>query len=104
MKVPLEVTASRSFHATRALDTVVHGTLNADHKSFVELGAETPASVLEDLQIYPNFIPKEEHHSLVEELTPILEKKDYNHDHWDKLIVGYRELEKGNWVSRTCAL
>ncbi len=42
----------------------------------------------------PDFVTEEEHDSLVAEVDPILQKKKYENSHWDKVITGYRELEK----------
>ena len=57
--------------------------LNADN----ECGTEELKSVQElvsgNLLVYDNFISKEEEMMLYEEVRPSLEKRSYQHEHWD---------------------
>mmetsp|Transcript_29606 Transcript_29606/g.41660 ORF Transcript_29606/g.41660 Transcript_29606/m.41660 type:complete len:262 (+) Transcript_29606:115-900(+) len=56
------------------------------------------------LEIFPEYISQQEHDSLVSELEPILKKKKFQSSHWDKVITGFRELEKANWTASNAAI
>ena len=50
------------------------------------------------LPVYPNFVSADEESVLSKELTAPLKRKQYNVDHWDNVINGYRELIKSTPV------
>lgn len=53
---------------------------------------------LRDLVVFPEFITPAEHDQLVEEATKALDRQKYQQDHFDKVISGYKEVEKSFWV------
>jgi len=52
------------------------------------------------LSVHPSFINEEEEKVMIDELLPLFERKRYQTEHWDKVITGYRELEKMRWNDR----
>lgn len=51
-------------------------------------------------QIWDNVITEAEEESLVSELEQALRRKRYNKDHWDAVIINYKETERLQWLSR----
>jgi hypothetical protein len=68
----------------KKFSTIIEVPKNLSKKSLQEMGFD----------YLPDFVTEEEHDSLVAEVDPILQKKKYENSHWDKVITGYRELEK----------
>ncbi|CAH0595003.1 unnamed protein product [Chrysodeixis includens] len=56
------------------------------------------ATVLQDMQVYPEFITEREEIALLNELEPQLRRMRYEFDHWDNAIQGYRETERTQWT------
>lgn len=48
------------------------------------------------MRLVENFLSAQEHDALVEMVMPQLSKKRYEEDHWDSVIVNYRECELKN--------
>mmetsp|Transcript_12531 Transcript_12531/g.22717 ORF Transcript_12531/g.22717 Transcript_12531/m.22717 type:complete len:248 (-) Transcript_12531:1574-2317(-) len=76
--------------------------------SLIDLSrAETLTFGPHDVAVFPNVISEEEHDSIVEEIAhsgqdrPLkrFRKRKYLEEHWDSVIVGYKELERPvvNW-------
>ena len=47
--------------------------------------------------LFPDLITPEEERSLLRELKPVLKRKRYEDGHFDKVIFGFRELERVSW-------
>lgn len=52
---------------------------------------------LNDMTIVDNFISSSEEDQLFNEIEPYLKRMKYEFDHWDGVIIGYRETERKNW-------
>jgi hypothetical protein len=55
------------------------------------LGPEPAVHVIRDV------ITKQQEQNLVDELIPVLKRRRYQRDHWDQVIVGYKEVERAYW-------
>lgn len=49
------------------------------------------------LELYLDFISEKEEEILANEAMEAVKRLKYEKSHWDKVIMGYRETEKGNW-------
>lgn len=49
------------------------------------------------VRVVQNAITKTEEAALVAELDPILKRRRYQRDHWDNVIIGYKEVERAHW-------
>ncbi|CAB3255623.1 unnamed protein product [Arctia plantaginis] len=58
---------------------------------------ELRKSVLQDMQVIPEFVSKEEEAAMLAELDPQLKRMRYEFDHWDNAIHGFREKEVVQW-------
>ena len=47
--------------------------------------------------IIPEVITPAQEKTLVRELEPVLKRRRYEHDHWDQVIVGFKEVERPFW-------
>lgn len=50
---------------------------------------ELRKSVLQDMQVIPEFVTKEEEAAMLAELDPQLKRMRYEFDHWDNVSVIY---------------
>ena len=93
--------SSRFFTQQHQAQSAYNTKLKPCHDLFV---AYSPNPHDKLLEIFPDYISQQEHDSLVSEIEPILKKKKYQSSHWDKVITGYRELEKANWTPGNAAV
>lgn len=49
------------------------------------------------IKIFENFLNEKEESCLLKEIEVTVKKKEYSTSHYDKVIEGYREVEKMNW-------
>ncbi|XP_038056363.1 alpha-ketoglutarate-dependent dioxygenase alkB homolog 7, mitochondrial-like isoform X1 [Patiria miniata] len=71
---------------------------------FESSDAETADIVLQNFELHENLVSEEEENSLLEEVEDYLEDLDYEYDHWDNAIHGYRETEKSQWSVKSQAV
>ncbi|XP_075983807.1 alpha-ketoglutarate-dependent dioxygenase alkB homolog 7, mitochondrial [Anticarsia gemmatalis] len=70
-----------------------------------DMKPELRATVLKDMQVYPDFITEREEADMLAELEPTLKRMRYEFDHWDNAIHGFRETERTRWSeSSECVL
>ena len=50
------------------------------------------------LRVWPDFITAEEETRLFEEVAPLLRRRRYSKNHWDSVIVNFRETERA-WAA-----
>ncbi|XP_064104966.1 alpha-ketoglutarate-dependent dioxygenase alkB homolog 7, mitochondrial-like [Macrobrachium nipponense] len=54
--------------------------------------------VTSSFQVVSDFISIEEEEILMKEVEPHFKRLQYEFDHWDDAIHGFREIERGRWV------
>jgi alkylated DNA repair protein alkB family protein 7 len=60
-----------------------------------------------DLQLIENVISDEEEGRLAEEASVLLRRRRYEKDHWDSVIINFKEMETRKWSQgtlETCSL
>ena len=57
-----------------------------------------------DLMLDENIISEAEEKQLVEECQARLRRRRYEHNHWDDVIIGFKEMETMSWSSGTCCI
>ncbi|XP_022092244.1 alpha-ketoglutarate-dependent dioxygenase alkB homolog 7, mitochondrial-like [Acanthaster planci] len=62
---------------------------------------ETADVIYQSFKLYENFVSRAEENCLLEEINDYLEDLDYEYDHWDNQIHGYRETEKSRWSTKS---
>jgi len=72
-----------------------------DVDKFVEFSPshsrESSKDVLQSFQLWTDFISDSEEEQLAKEVERDLKRQQYEKDHWDEAIVGFRECEKKHW-------
>ncbi|XP_064105353.1 uncharacterized protein LOC135214864 [Macrobrachium nipponense] len=58
---------------------------------------ETVEEVTSSFQVVSDFISIEEEEILMKEVEPHFKRLQYEFDHWDDAIHGFREIERGRW-------
>lgn len=58
---------------------------------------ESSKEVLQSFQLWTDFISDSEEEQLAKEVERDLKRQQYEKDHWDEAIVGFRECEKKHW-------
>ncbi|XP_072420571.1 alpha-ketoglutarate-dependent dioxygenase alkB homolog 7, mitochondrial isoform X1 [Chiloscyllium punctatum] len=53
------------------------------------------------LELRPRFISGPEEDALLGDVEPGLGRRQYQRDHWDQAIHGYREIEKSHWSKQS---
>eukprot|EP00117_Sycon_ciliatum_P045635 scpid93335/ scgid32781/ Probable alpha-ketoglutarate-dependent dioxygenase ABH7; Alkylated DNA repair protein alkB homolog 7; Spermatogenesis cell proliferation-related protein; Spermatogenesis-associated protein 11 len=66
----------------------------------------SPSGVLPhaSARVLPGFVSEAEEESLVQECSKYVDHLDYQYDHWDGVIRGYRETEKSRWSPENSAV
>ena len=59
------------------------------------LGSSKAVHVIEDV------VTAAQAHTLVQELEPVLQRRRYERNHWDQVIIGYKEVERPFWDDAT---
>lgn len=55
-----------------------------------------------DLRVMEEIITKEEETIVADECMKILKRRRYEEDHWDQVIVKFKEMERSRWSTGTC--
>jgi alkylated DNA repair protein alkB homolog 7 len=51
------------------------------------------------VRIIPNVITLEQEEDLMKEIDPVMSRRRYARNHWDDVIIGYKEIERLHWTS-----
>lgn len=65
--------------------------------ALIDWSQADPALARDTLQLLPEVITREEEQRLVDELEKPLRRRRLMRDHWDSVILHYREVEKRQW-------
>lgn len=49
------------------------------------------------VQVFNEVISVTQERALIDEIDPLLSRRRYQRDHWDQVIVGYKEIERPHW-------
>lgn len=88
------------YRQTARLSSLCHfSSAAAEQTDFQRLWTEEDKRLfLNDLLVVNDFITTDEEQQLFTEVEPHLKRMKYEFDHWDGVIVGYREIERKNWL------
>ena len=59
-------------------------------------------SVLKDncaVRVFNEVISVTQERALIDEIDPLLSRRRFQRDHWDQVIVGYKEIERSHWIN-----
>ncbi|KAE8749101.1 hypothetical protein FOCC_FOCC004270 [Frankliniella occidentalis] len=65
---------------------------------------EEREALLKDMIVHNDFLSDVEEKCIIDEIEPIISRLQYEYDHWDNAIHGFRETERLQWTKPSTAI